>query len=82
MILQHIKSDVYHFIAYDYLDIFLTEKELTKIISDNDIADIVKTPIGYLVNHDIGIIPVKRYLPIMSQSALESLAEVLLKTTI
>jgi hypothetical protein len=82
MILQHIKSDVYHFIASDYLDIFLTEKELIKLISDNDIADIVKTPIGYLVNHDLGVLPVKRYLSMMSQSSLELLAEVLLKTTI
>ena len=82
MILQHIKSDVYHFISSDYLDVFLTEKELIKLISENDIADIVKTPLGYLVNHDIGIIPVRRYLPIMSQGALELLAEVLLKQKI
>ena len=82
MILKHIKSDVWQFIASDYLNIFLTEKELIILISKNDIADLVKTPIGWLVNHDTGVIPVKRYLSIMSQTALSLLAETLLKESI
>lgn len=74
MILQHIKSDVYQFIAGDYLNIFLTEKELIQLLVENDIADIQKTPIGYLCYHDVGIIPVRHYFPLMSESAKELLA--------
>ena len=77
MTLQHIKSDVYQFIAADYLNVFLTEKELRTIIKDNDIADVYKTPIGWFVNHDKGQLPFHHYLQMMSEGALDSLAIIL-----
>jgi hypothetical protein len=78
MNLKHIKSDVYQFIAGDYLNVFLTEKELIHLIKDNDIAEVVKTPIGWFVHHDVGNIPFRHYLPIMSDGALELLSITLL----
>ncbi len=83
MILKHIKSDVYHFIAGDYLDIFLTESEIRQLICYNDIADCIKTPLGWYVNHDLGFIPFHHYLKHISQNALDSLAIIILneKTT-
>jgi phenylalanine-4-hydroxylase len=78
MILKHIKSDVYHLIAGDYLDIFLNEQELRQLIGYNDIADIIKTPIGWYVNHDLGFIPFSHYLKHISQNALNSLAIIIL----
>jgi hypothetical protein len=78
MLLQHIKNDVYHLIAGDYLDIFLSESELRQLIAYNDIADVIKTPIGWYVNHDIGLISFNMYLKQISQSALELLSIVIL----
>ena len=66
MLLQHIKNDVYHLIAGDYLDIFLSEQELRQLIAYNDIADVIKTPIGWFVNHDTGYIAFNQYLKIIS----------------
>lgn len=77
MTLQHIKSDVYQFIAGDYLNVFLTEKELRNFIYKNDIADVYKTPIGWFVNHDKGQLPFHHYLKVMSEGALDSLAIIL-----
>ena len=78
MLLKHIKSDVYHFIAGDYLDIFLSEKEIRQLIHYNDIADVIKTPLGWYVNHDLGFIPFHHYLKHISQNALELLSIVIL----
>lgn len=77
MTLKHVKSDVYQFIAGDYLNVFLTEKELRNLIHQNDIADVYKTPIGWFVNHDRGQLPFHHYLPIMSEGALDSLSIVI-----
>lgn len=77
MTLKHIKSDVYQFIAGDYLNVFLTEKELRNLILKNDIADVVKTPIGWYVIHDVGNIPFHHYLKIISENALDSLSIVI-----
>ena len=81
MILQHIKSDVYHFIAGDYLDIFLTESEIRQYVAYNDIADCIKTPLGWYVNHDLGFIPFNQYLKHISQNALHLLSIVILNET-
>ena len=78
MLLQHIKNDVYHLIGGDYLDIFLSEQELRQLIAYNEIADVIKTPIGWYVNHDIGLIPSKQYLTQISESALQLLSMVIL----
>lgn len=78
MLLQHIKNDVYHLIGGDYLDIFLSEQELRQLITYNEIADVIKTPLGWYVNHDIGLISFKQYLKVISQSALELLSIVIL----
>ena len=78
MLLQHIKNDVYHLIGGDYLDIFLSEQELRQLIDYNDIADVIKTPLGWYVNHDIGLITFKQYLTQISESALQLLSMVIL----
>jgi|GEM_PF-1165494 len=77
MQLVHIKSDVYHLIGGDYINCFLTEKELLKLIKDNDIADVVKTPLGWYVIHDIGNIPFHHYLKVISENALDSICIIL-----
>lgn len=78
MQLKHVKNDVYHFIAGDYIDIFLDEKELRELILYNDIADVIKTPIGWYVNHDRGFIPFHHFLKQISQNALELLSIIIL----
>lgn len=77
MQLLHIKSDVYHLIGGDFINCFLTEKELLNLIKNNDIADVVKTPLGYYVIHDVGNIPFRHYLKIISQNALDSICIIL-----
>jgi hypothetical protein len=77
MQLKHIKSDVYHLIGGDYINCFLTEKELLRLIKDNDIADVYKTAIGWFVNHDLGQLPFHHYLKVISQNALDSLCIIL-----
>ena len=77
MQLVHIKSDVYHLIGGDYINCFLTEKELLKLIKDNDIADVVKTPLGLYLIHDIGNIPFHHYLKVISENALDSICIIL-----
>ena len=77
MQLKHIKSDVYHLIGGDFINCFLTEKELRNLIKNHDIADVYKTPIGYFVNHDLGQLPFHHYLKVISQNALDSLCIIL-----
>lgn len=77
MQLKHIKSDVYHLIGGDFINCFLTEKELLNLIKNHDIADVVKTPLGWYVIHDVGNIPFHHYLKIISENALDSLCIIL-----
>jgi hypothetical protein len=74
MQLIHIKSDVYQLLPTSE---YFTEKELLRICYEHDIADLQKTPIGWVVNHDKGIIPFKRYLTLISESACELIYKVI-----
>lgn len=65
-------SDVYQL---QPINRYFTEKHLLRIIYENDIADLQQTPIGWVVNHDKGIIPFKRYLTLISESACELIYE-------
>jgi hypothetical protein len=74
MTIKNIKSDVYEIIIGDYYCEYFTEKELIQLIKYNDIADVIKHPLGYVVNTDRGILLPKQYLRLMSESAQELLA--------
>jgi hypothetical protein len=78
MTIKNIKSDVYEIIIGDYYCEYFTEKELIQFIKYNDIADVIKHPLGYVVNTDRGILLPNQYLRIMSDSAKELLAITLL----
>jgi hypothetical protein len=72
MLLANVKKDVYHIKDGDF-EIFKTELELIKIIKDNDIADVIKSGIGYVVGTDAGTLLPNQYLRLMSESAKQLL---------
>jgi len=72
MILANVKKDVYHIKDGDF-EIFKSEQELIKLIKDNDIADVIKSPIGYVVGTNAGTLLPNQYLRLMSESAKQLL---------
>jgi hypothetical protein len=72
MQLTNVKKDVYH-IKDENFEVFKSEQELIKIIKDNDIADVIKSPIGYVVGTDAGTLLPNQYLRLMSESAKQLL---------
>jgi len=72
MLLTNVKKDVYHIKDGDF-EVFKSEQELIKIIKDNDIADVIKSPIGYVVGTDAGTLLPNQYLRLMSDSAKQLL---------
>jgi hypothetical protein len=72
MLLVNVKKDVYHIKDGDF-EVFKSEQELIKIIKDNDIADVIKSPIGYVVGTDAGTLLPNQYLRLMSESAKQLL---------
>jgi hypothetical protein len=68
----NVKKDVYQIKDGDF-EIFKSELELIKIIKDNDIADVIKSPIGYVVGTDAGTLLPNQYLRLMSESAKQLL---------
>jgi hypothetical protein len=72
MLLANVKKDVYH-IKDGNFEVFKSEQELIKIIKDNDIADVIKSPIGYVVGTDAGTLLPNQYLRLMSDSAKQLL---------
>jgi hypothetical protein len=72
MLLANVKKDVYHIKDGDF-QVFKSEQELIKIIKDNDIADVIKSPIGYVVGTNAGTLLPNQYLRLMSESAKQLL---------
>jgi hypothetical protein len=72
MQLTNVKKDVYH-IKDGNFEVFKSEQELIKIIKDNDIADVIKSPLGYVVGTDSGTLLPNQYLRLMSESAKQLL---------
>jgi hypothetical protein len=72
MLLANVKKDVYHIKDGDF-EVFKSEQELIKIIKDNDIADVIKSPIGYVVGTNAGTLLPNQYLRLMSESAKQLL---------
>jgi hypothetical protein len=72
MLLTNVKKDVYHIKDGDF-EVFKSEQELIKIIKDNDIADVIKSPLGYLVGTNAGTLLPNQYLRLMSESAKQLL---------
>jgi hypothetical protein len=72
MLLANVKKDVYH-IKDENFEVFKSEQELIKIIKDNDIADVIKSSIGYVVGTDAGTLLPNQYLRLMSESAKQLL---------
>ena len=72
MQLTNVKKDVYH-IKDGNFEVFKSEQELIKIIKDNDIADVIKSPIGYVVGTNAGTLLPNQYLRLMSESAKQLL---------
>lgn len=69
----NVKKDVYQ-IKDENFEVFKSEAELIKIIKDNDIADVIKSPIGYVVGGvGKGTLLPNQYLRLMSESAKELL---------
>ena len=68
----NVKKDVYQ-IKDENFEVFKSELELIKIIKDNDIADVKKSPIGYVVGTDAGTLLPNQYLRLMSESAKQLL---------
>ena len=68
----NVKKDIYQ-IKHENFEVFKSEQELIKIIKDNDIADIVKTAIGYVVLTDRGTLLPNQYIRLMSDGAKELL---------
>lgn len=78
MTIKNIKANVYEVIIGDYYCEYFTERELIQLIKYNDIADVVRHPLGYVVNTDRGILLPNQYLRMMSESAMELLSIILL----
>lgn len=74
MTIKNIKANVYEIIIGDYYCEYFTERELIQLIKYNDIADVIRHPLGYVVNTDRGILLPNQYLRVMSDSAKELLA--------
>jgi hypothetical protein len=72
MQLTNVKKDVYLIKDADF-EVYKTEQELINIIKDNDIADVIKTSIGYVVKIDYGTLLPNQYLRLMSEGAKELL---------
>jgi hypothetical protein len=72
MLLANVKKDVYH-IKDGNFEVFKSEQELIKIIKDNDIADVIKSPIGYVVGTNAVTLLPNQYLRLMSESAKQLL---------
>jgi len=72
MLLTNVKKDVYQIKDGDF-EVFKSEQELIKIIKDNDIADVIKSPLGYVVGTDVGTLLPNQYLRLMSDSAKQLL---------
>jgi hypothetical protein len=72
MLLTNVKKDVYHIKDVNF-EVFKSEQELIKLIKDNDIADVIKSPLGYLVGTDAGTLLPNQYLRLMSESAKQLL---------
>ena len=72
MYITNVKKDIYQIKDGDF-EIFKSEQELIKIIKDNDIADVIKSPIGYVVGTDAGTLLPNQYLRLMSESAKQLL---------
>jgi len=72
MLLTNVKKDVYQIKDGDF-EVFKSEQELIKIIKDNDIADVIKSPLGYVVGTDAGTLLPNQYLRLMSDSAKQLL---------
>jgi hypothetical protein len=68
----NVKKDIYQ-IKHENFEVFKSEQELIKIIKDNDIADVVKTAIGYVVLTDRGTLLPNQYIRLMSDGAKELL---------
>jgi hypothetical protein len=72
MQITNLKKDIYQIKDGDF-EVFKSEQELIKIIKDNDIADVIKSPIGYVVGTDAGTLLPNQYLRLMSESAKQLL---------
>jgi hypothetical protein len=68
----NVKKDVYQ-IKDENFEVFKSEQELIKIIKDNDIADVIKSPLGYVVGTDAGTLLPNQYIRLMSESAKQLL---------
>ena len=69
MTITNVKNNVYEvIIGKDYKQ-FFSELELIEVIKYNDIADVQKTPIGYLVFTDWGTLSAHQYIKTMSDNA-------------
>ena len=68
----NVKKDVYQIKDANF-EVFKSEQELIKIIKDNDIADVIKTSIGYVVKIDYASLLPHQYLRLMSDSAKQLL---------
>jgi len=68
----NVKKDIYQIKDVDF-EVFKSEQELIKIIKDNDIADVIKSPLGYLIHSKAGALLPNQYLRLMSESAKELL---------
>jgi len=72
MQITNVKKDVYQIKDANF-EVFKSEQELIKIIKDNDIADVIKTSIGYVVKIDYASLLPHQYLRLMSDSAKQLL---------
>ena len=72
MQITNVKKDVYQIKDANF-EVFKSEQELIKIIKDNDIADVIKSPLGYVVGTDAGTLLPNQYLRLMSESAKQLL---------
>ena len=68
----NVKKDIYQIKDAEF-EVFKSEQELIKIIKDNDIADVIKSPLGYLVHSEAGALLPNQYLRLMSEGAKELL---------
>jgi len=69
MTITNVKNNVYEvIIGKDYKQ-FFSELELIEVIKYNDIADVEKTAIGYLVHTDWGTLLPHQYIRTMSDNA-------------
>ncbi len=72
MQITNVLKDVYQIKDGDF-EVFKSEQELIKIIKDNDIAYVVKTSIGYVIQINYASLLPHQYLRLMSDSAKQLL---------